>query len=292
MRSNAKYAGIILLALSLILFTSCAKKKVDKPSPLGPAGFAVSLKVSASPNVLFAGTQSRETTTVSAVLTKYDGTPLAGKTIFFELRDALNARADGVGYFEGVGAAASRVTDGNGRITIDYHGPMAGEIPNGFEDTNFYITANVAWEGAEGISEWTPIYFVQDFQDLIFNVTVDPNVLWCSNTRPESKITVFFAVPDGTPIAGRKVFFKIKKGKGQFPGGVTSTYSNTGSDGYAIMTYQGPTGGEMTAAEEFVTIDVQPETWWAEFGDYPPGTPDPTKYYIHVEFDIRLKKGN
>ena len=292
MRSNAKYAGIILLALSLFLFTSCAKKKVDEPSPLGPVGFAVSLRVSASPNVLFAGTQSRETTTVTAVLTKYDGTPLAGKTIFFELRNALNTRADGIGYFDGVGAATSRVTDGSGRITIDYHGPMAGEIPIGFQDTNFFITANVAWEGAEGISEWAPLYFVQDFQDLIFNVSVDPNVLWCANTRPESKITAFFAVPDGTPIAGRKVFFKIKKGKGQFPGGVTSTYKVTGADGSATMTYQGPTGGEMTAAEEFVTIEVQPETWWAEFGDYPPGTPDPTKYYIHVEFDIRLKKGN
>jgi len=289
MRSNAKYAGIFLLALSLVLFTSCAKKKVDEPSPLGPAGFAVSLHVSASPNVLFAGTQSRETTTVSAVLTKYDGTPLAGKTIFFELRDTLlNARADGVGYFEGLRAVASKVTDGSGRVTVDYYGPTVEEI-SGSVTENFMITTHVAWEGAESISEWIPLYFIRDFQDLIFNVTVDPNVLWCSNTRPISKITAFFAVPDGTPIAGRKVFFKIKKGKGQFPGGFTSTYSNTDANGYAIMDYQGPTGGEMSASEEFVTIEVQPETWWEAFDGY---GATPTFYYIHVEFDIRLKKGN
>jgi hypothetical protein len=255
---------------------------------LGPAGFAVSLKVSASPNVLFAGTQSRETTPVTAVLTKYDGTPLPGKTIFFELRNALNARTDGIGYFDGLRAVASEVTDGSGRVTVDYHGPTVEEI-SGSVTENFLITAHVAWDGAEGISEWTPLYFVRDFQDLIFNVAVDPNVLWCSNTRPESKITAFFAVPDGTPISGRKVFFKIKKGKGQFPGGVTSTYGVTSSDGYVIMTYQGPTGGEMTAAEEFVTIEVQPETWWEAFDGY---GATPTYYYIHVEFDIRLKKGN
>jgi hypothetical protein len=289
MRPKIKTAVFVLLALNLVLFTSCMKKKVDEPDPLGPAGFAISLKVSANPNVLFAGTQSRESTTVTAILTRYDGSPLAGKTIFFELRNALNARADGVGYFEGVGAAASRVTDGTGRVSIDYHGPTVGEIQTGFEDTDYYIVAHVAWEGAEGISEWTPVYFVRNADDLIFNVAVDPNVLWCSNTRPESTIRAFFAVHNGDPIAGRKVFFKIKKGKGQFAGGETTTYKETGSDGYATIIYQGPTGSEMTAAEEFVTIEVQPETWWEAFDGYG-ATPD--HYYIHVEFDIRLKKGN
>ncbi len=289
MRSNIKFAVFVLVALSLVLFTSCVKKKVDEPSPLGPAGFAISLKVSASPNVLFAGTQSRESTTVTAILTRYDGSALPGKTIFFELRNALNARADGVGYFEGVRAAASKVTDGSGRVSIDYHGPTVGEIQSGFEDTNYYITAHVAWEGTEGISEWTPVYFVRNADDLIFNVAADPNVLWCTSTRPESTIRAFFAVHNGDPIAGRKVFFKIKKGKGQFPGSVTSTYKETGSDGYATIIYQGPTAGEMGAAEEFVTIEVQPQTWWEPFDGY--GQP-PTDHYIHVEFDIRLKKGN
>ncbi len=289
MRSNIKFAGFVLLALSLVLFTSCAKKKVEQPDPLGPAGYAISLKVTASPNVLFAGTQSREATTVTAILTKFDGSPLAGRTIFFELLDGLvNQRADGIGYFEGGGAVASKVTDGSGRVTIDYHGPTVGEVRNSLTDT-FYITAHVAWEGAEGVSEWAPVFFVRNSDDLIFNVAVDPNVLWCTNKRPTSTIKAFFAVRNGNPISGRKVFFKIKKGKGQFQGGSTLTAKQTGSDGYVTIIYQGPTSGEMTALEEMVTIEVQPETWWEPFGEY--GIP-PTDHYIHVEFNIRLKKGN
>jgi len=289
MKSKTKLAVFTLLALSLILSPSCMKKKVDNPDPLGPAGYAISLKVSASPNVLFAGTESRESTAVTAVLTKYDGSPLAGKTIFFELIDGLtNLRADGIGYFEGMGAVASKVTDGSGRVTIDYYGPTVGEISSALSDS-FYITAHVAWEGAEGISEWAPVYIVRNSDDLIFNVAVDPNVLWCTNTRPESTIKAFFAVRNGNPIAGRKIFFKIKSGLGRFKGGGTLTYKTTGGDGYATIIYQGPTAGEMAAAEEFVTIEVQPETWWEPFGEY--GTV-PTDHYIHVEFQIRLKKGN
>ena len=139
------------------------------------------------------------------------------------------------------------------------------------------------------MSEWTPVYFVRNSDDLIFNVSADPNVLWCTGTRPESTIKAFFAVRNGNPIAGRKVFFKIKKGNGHFQGGKTLTFVPTGSDGYATIIYQGPTAGEMAADEEMVTIQVQPETWWEPFGEY--GTP-PTDHYIHVEFDIRLKKGN
>lgn len=279
----------MLLVLSLALFNSCVKDSVEEPSPLGPSGFAISLSVSASPNVLFAGAQSRETTSVIAVLKKYDGSPLAGKTIFFELRDALlSQRADGIGYFEGYRAVGSKITDGNGRVTIDYHGPTVSELKESPTDS-FFLTAHVAWEGAEGLSEWTPVYFVRDFTNLIFNVEVDPNVLWCTSKRPQSNITVFYAVPDGTPIVGRKIFFEIIKGKGQFEDNKIKTYKETKSNGYATIIYKGPTAGEMTSGEEWVTIRVQPETWWEAFDGY--GVP-PEKYYLHVEFDIRLKKGS
>jgi hypothetical protein len=291
MKSFMKYAGFIFLVLSVALLSSCVKDSVEEPSPLGPSGYAISLKVSASPNVLFAGSQSRQTTTVTAVLTKFDGTPMSGRTVFFEIRNALSARAEGVGYFEGMVAAASRVTDGSGRITIDYYGPTLDEIPVAFEDANFYITAHVAWEGSEEISEWAPIYFVRNTDDLIFKVTVEPNVLWCTNKRPESAISVYFAVRNGDPLAGKRVFFRIKKGKGRFKDGKTFTFKETGADGRVVMIYQGPTGGEMTAIEEMVTIEVQPETWWEPWDEYGP-PPVGHKYWFHQEFDIRLKKGN
>jgi hypothetical protein len=286
MRSNAKYAGVILLALSLFLFTSCVKKKVDEPSPLGPAGYAVSLKVSANANVIFARSSDRDSTTVTARLMKFDGTPLAGRTVYFEVNDVNGIRSlDSVGYFEGHQAVASKVTDGNGTVTITYYGPKAAEIiSNGY----LYIVANIAWEGAENVAEWAPVYIVRDFNDLIFTVKADPNVLWCSNTRPQSTITVFYAIPDGTPIVGRKVFFEIKSGLGDFSDGQIKTFKETNSNGYATMTYRGPTGGQMSSAEDWVNITVQPETWWEEFGEYE----DPTNYYLHADFKIRLKKGN
>jgi hypothetical protein len=289
MRSRIKFLGFILLALSLSIFTSCVKNKVDKPSPLGPAGYAISLKVSAGSNVIFAGSTARDSTTVTAVLTRYDGTPLAGKTIYFEVYDAFGLRTpDSYGYFEGHQAVAPRVTDGSGRATVTYYGPKAAEI-----DSNqyLYITANIVWEGAENITEWAPVYIVRDFTDLIFNVKVDPNVLWCSNQRPESAITVFYAIPDGTPIVGRKIFFEITSGLGNFSDGKIKTFKRTDSNGYAVMTYRGPTAGQMARAEDWVDISVQPETWWEEFGDYFEGI-DTGDYYLHVEFRIRLKKGS
>ena len=209
MRSNIKFAVFMLVALSLVLFTSCVKKKVDEPSPLGPAGYAISLNVSASSTVIFAGSTARDSTTVTASLVKYDGTPLSGRTVYFEVNDANGNRSlDSIGYFEGQ-AVASKVTDGNGAVTVTYYGPKAAEIAS---NRYLYITANIAWDGAENIAEWAPVYVVRDFTDLIFTVKVDPNILWCSSQKPESTITVFFDVPDGTPIVGRKIFFEITSG--------------------------------------------------------------------------------
>lgn len=285
MRSKTKFTGFVVLTLTLFLFASCTKSKVDEPSPLGPAGFAISLKVTASANVIFAGSTARDSTTITARLTRFDGTPLSGRTIYFEAHDAFGLSIDDKGYFEGYQAVASRVTDGSGTATVTYYGPKAAEVDN---NDYIYIKANVVWEGAENIMEWAPVYVVRDFNDLIFTVKVDPNVLWCSNTRPESTITVFYAIPDGTPIVGRKIFFKITSGPGDFSDGQTNTYKETDSNGYAVMIYRGPTGGQMSQAEDWVNFSVQPETWWEEFGEYE----DPSNYYLHTEFQIRLKKGN
>jgi len=281
------------MILSFTVITSCTRDAVEEPSPVGPSGFALSFKASASPNVLFAGFQQRQSTTITAVLRKFNGEPMAGRTVYFELMDSLlGQRVDGVGYFEGFQTAASEVTDGNGIVTINYYGPTTGELRKreAFENNNFSIAAYVAWEGSEFIYEYVPIYFIRDFSDLIFNVTVDPNVLWCSNTRPQSTIRAHFAGPDGTPLVGRKIFFEIITGKGKFSDGKTKTFKETGSDGYATIIYRGPTKNEMSSNEEWVKIQVQPQTWWDEFGDYPDGTPDDDRYYLHVEFSIRLKR--
>ncbi len=297
MRTKNKFLPILCLILSIAVITSCTRDAVEEPSPLGPSGFAISFKVSASPNVLFAGFQQRQATTITAVLKKFNGEPLSGRTVFFEIINATKSqRADSVGYFEGVQAVATRVTDGNGIITINYYGPTAEEIPIILDPArntafdSYYITANVAWEGNEMIEEATPVFFVRDYSDVIFNVTVEPNILWCTNTRPEAVIKVFFAVPDGTPIAGRKIFFEINSGPGTFSDGKVKTSKDTNANGYATMIYRGPTSSQMSSSEQKVSITVQPQTWWEGFGPY--GAPDPNKYWLHADFKITLKKGN
>jgi hypothetical protein len=304
MRIKNRCLLVLSLVLSIAVLTSCTRDAVEEPSPLGPSGFAISFKVSAAPNVLFAGFQERQSTTINAVLRKFDGQPISGRTVFFEIINATKfQRADSVGYFEGVQAVATRVTDGNGIVSINYYGPTAEEIPiilcqdpaecQPIRNTAFdsyYIKASVAWAGNEIIEEWTPVFFVRDYSDIIFNVTVEPNILWCTNTRPEATIKVFFAVPDGTPIAGRKIFFEINSGPGMFADGKVKTFKETGSNGYATMIYKGPTSGEMSSNEQKVSITVQPQTWWEGFGPY--GGPDPFKYWLHADFKITLRKGN
>jgi len=302
MRLKNRFYLIFCLILSFTVITSCTKDAVEEPSPVGPSGFAISFKVSANNNIIFAGFQQRQNTTITAVLRKFNGEALAGRTVFFELLDPFGQRADGIGYFEGFGPAASKVTDGNGIVTINYYGPTAGELRRRESDHNedtediefndFSIAAYVAWEGSEFIYEYIPIYFVRDFSDLIFNVTVDPNVLWCSNTRPQSTIRAYFAGPDGIPLVGRKIFFEITSGLGNFSDGKVKTFKETGSDGYATMIYRGPTKNEMGSDNEWVFITVQPQTFWDLFGDYPPGEPDEDRYYLHVEFGIRLKRAD
>ena len=124
MRIKNRDLLILCLILSFTVITSCTRDAVEEPSPVGPSGFAISLKASASPNVLFAGFQRRQPTTITAVLRKFNGEPIAGRTIYFELIDSLlGQRADGIGYFEGFRTAASEVTDGNGIVTLNYYGP-------------------------------------------------------------------------------------------------------------------------------------------------------------------------
>ena len=67
------------------------------------------------------------------------------------------------------------------------------------------------------------------------------------------------------------------------------TFKETDANGYATMIYLGPTASQMGRAEDWVSFTIQPETWWEEFGEY--GVP-PANYYLHVDFRIRLTKGN
>lgn len=279
MKKKIQYALVFFLVLSVVSWTSCKRNAVQEPSPLGPSGYAYILKLSANPNVIFAGS-SRESTTVSAKLSKYDGTPLSGMTILFQVVDAFGTQVN-VGYFENNVSVASKTTDSSGSATVTYYGPLAHELTT---DMTIYVYAYVAWQGHELIAELAPVHVIRDVTELTFELMADPNVLWCSSERPESEIKGIFRKADGTPIVGRKVFFEILSGKGEFSDGKTKTFAVTDSSGIATVTYVGPKNTEMDNNEEWVDIQGQAETYWEDA--------DADKYYLHKELRIRLKKGS
>jgi len=265
---------IIVFSLALILsFLPSCRNAVEEPAPFGPSSLSILLHTSANPNVLFAGS-TPEVTTITASLKKFDGTPLSNISIHFEVTPNL-------GHFEGNQSVITKTTDSSGLVSLSYYGPIAQELAN---NQTLYIYAYAAWEGKEIIAELTPVYIVRDKYDLdlVFELMADPNVLWCTSERPESVILGIFTFEDGIPVVGRKVFFTILSGPGEFSDGKTKTYAVTDEEGVATITYIGPTNDEINY-DQFVTIRGQPETYWAD--------PDNDEYYLHKEMEIRLIKG-
>jgi len=149
--------GISLLGLILLLvFPSCTRDQVSSPSPTGPSTLSLVLKLSADPNVLLAGSQRQETYIV-ATLKKYDGTPVVGRTIYFEINNAADARVD-VGHFDGSNPVASRVTDAGGNAYINYFGPLKSEISSG---GILHIWATVAMDNNNFIKDYITIEIIR-----------------------------------------------------------------------------------------------------------------------------------
>jgi hypothetical protein len=271
MKINKHFILISLLVLSLAFFNSCKRTGINEPSPFGPSTYSLLLSVSASPNVVFAGT-SREISTISVTLKKYDGSPVSGQTIHFQVRDILGQRVN-VGLFDGNMTAVSRVTDQNGLITLAYHGPFANEMT---ADAQIYIYALIDWQGTDYITEFVPIYIIQDVTEVVFELYAQPNVIYCTSIRPQSLLKAVFKKNDGSPLADRRVYFYVLSGPGEFEDGKRKTYVLTDSNGIATINYIGPTNDEI-GYDQFVELRGQPET--------------STPFYIHTEVSVRLIKG-
>jgi len=272
MKKAATIVMFALVGLALIISTGCKRNAVEEPGPFGPTGLSLLLRLNTTPNVIFAGETTREYVTVDAKLEKYTGAALSGETIQFQVQDAYGIRVN-MGYFEGNESVASRVTDGNGNISLRYYGPLAQEIGI---DAQLYVTAIVAWQGSEYITEIAPIYVVRDVTDVVFTFVAQPNVLWCTKNRPQSTLRATFRKSDGAPLINRKVFFQILKGTGNFTGNKTKTFAMTNDQGVATIQYIAPKGADLTR-DDFVQIQGQPETY--------------SPFYIHEELEIRLIKG-
>ncbi len=268
MKQKNFIAVTIILFIFLVLLSFCKRNGVQEPNPFGPSTFSILLKLAAAPNVIFAG-NTRESTTVTATLKRYNGSPIANTVVHFDIRDVTGNKVN-LGFFEGNESVKTKTTDQNGRTSLSYYGPFSQELTT---DRTIYISAIVAWEGNEFINEITPIHLIRDAVDLTFTLIADPNVLLATESRPQSQLKAYFKTVDGVPLAGRRVYFEILSGPGTFSGDERKTFALTDANGYAVVTYFGPTKGEIDN-DQTVTIQGQPET--------------ATPFSIQEQVDIRL----
>ncbi len=247
---NCKKTLILTMGLVLVLVTAaCKRHAVNQPSPLGPSTLATVLKVAANPNVIAAGA-SRQGTLVTATLRKYDGTPIAGRTVTFEICDAVGNKL-GIGFFEGRRQVIQRVTDGAGAVSLKYYGPTAAEVAL---DISIYIWASAGMEGDQFISDAARVDIIGNISDLRLGLDADPSSIEAGATAESSVITASLKRANGTPYAHGTVQFKIcdasgtPVGIGAFEGGGLVESQTTDLNGIAKVTYVGPTDTEITAS--------------------------------------------
>jgi len=271
---KVKKTLILIIGLSFLLAitSSCKRSAVEEPSPVGPSTLAVLLKLTTSTNVLFAGL-NRQTANITAVLQKYDGTPLSGRTIYFEIKDEQGL-AVYLGFFNGNQSSASAVTNSSGEASVVYYGPLAQELT---ANAQVYIYAIVAGSGKEYIVEKIPVYLIRELIEFNFELSANPNVLWCTNKKSESSILASVKLLNGVPLYGAKIYFKILSGPGEFENGKRKMATETDTQGNASVIYLGPPKSELTS--EFMWVEIQAIL------------ESNSEDVIHKEVTIRLEKG-
>lgn len=245
---------VMTVALALILFTfyACQRTAIDEPSPLGPSSIATMLRLEASPNVIFAGLMDRQTTVIIATLAQYNGTPMANRTVFFEVVDSAGNRMD-LGYFDGDMAIRSVVTDSGGIARTHYHGPLTEEIvDNGY----VYIRATVAWDDSQFISDTAPLYVIRDSDEIILMAEAYPNLIYAGETRAHSEVRAVVTI-GGAPAVGMPVYFVLTPDIGRFADGKRNAMVVTNSQGVASITYVGPLWIELPPTGATVNISVE-----------------------------------
>jgi hypothetical protein len=116
-----KRHGIIIAALSLglVLFSSCERSAINEPSPVGPSTIALTFDLSASPNVILAGTR-RATSEIRAVV-KDAGVALRNAVVYFTI-------VSGPALFYDNSLRVIAVSNENGVATVTLLGPLKSEI--------------------------------------------------------------------------------------------------------------------------------------------------------------------
>jgi hypothetical protein len=149
---------VVFSALALFTLNTCKSDTITEPSPLGPSSIGVILSLTAKPNVLLATEIERQTSDITATLKQYDGIPITGTTILFEVVNQAGKRMN-LGYLEGEVSLLAVPTNSNGTAKTSYFGPLMKEIRS---NTDIYIRATVVWEGSQYIQDATQLYIIRD----------------------------------------------------------------------------------------------------------------------------------
>jgi len=159
MKKNKKnYSFMALTALALFALISCKNGTITEPSPLGPSSIGVVLGLSAKPSVILAGELVRQKSDLTATLAKYDGIPISGRTILFELVSGTGRRMN-IGYLDGEASMLAVVTDSSGTARTRYFGPLKSEIRG---NADVYVRATVVWDDDQHIQDAIQIYVIRD----------------------------------------------------------------------------------------------------------------------------------
>jgi hypothetical protein len=185
--AGSAYRGKAVLALGLLLtLNACGLDEVEVPDLDGPSELALSLRLTASPDIVTADGFS--TSLIQAQLRGPSGEPLAGRQVFMAIADFAGRTAD-IGQLRstgsgGIGTGIVLTTGANGIAQAAYEAPprtdltgnasiivQARPIGDDFEG-QIYRTVRVELRSAE------PRLFPQDPGNTapLCNYTVEPSV--------------------------------------------------------------------------------------------------------------------
>lgn len=145
-RTVMKAGFLALAALTMIVTPACKRDAVEEPGPpTGPSGKSYFITISASPSVLSSNTKA--TAAITAVLRRYDGAPVPGQSVRFEITDN-NAATTNIGSL----STKSGITDSAGIARTVYTVPKV--------DVEEFVNVRATWANAPWTEEywsWVPI---------------------------------------------------------------------------------------------------------------------------------------